>query len=125
MFGAGKLEQRFIFPPRSPGDGLLPTGGPIMKRRSPPPPNPTSKKGEQAVRKPGSGKVWVNPKATFKVTCARAWKEAEVPSPKFIDMNNLDMRTKNPPERQKAKAAAAGKARNSTKSPGALSLGEN
>lgn len=95
-----------------------------MKRRSPPPPNPTPKKREQPVRQPGGGKVWVNPKSNFKVTCARAWKEAEVPSPKFIDMNNLDMRTKNPPERQKAKAAAAGRSRNSTKTPEALSLGE-
>lgn len=89
-----------------------------MTRRSPPPPKSIQKKGEQPVRQPGSGKVWVNPRSNFKVTCARAWKEAEAPSPKFIDMSSLDMRTKNPPEREKAKAAAASESRGSTKSPG-------
>ena len=95
-----------------------------MKRRNLHPLKPAQKNGEQPVRQPCSGKVWVNPSSNFKIACVRAWAAAEAPSPKFIDMNKLDMRTKRPAER-KAKAAAAGKSRNPAKSPGALSLVEN
>lgn len=78
-----------------------------MKRRRPPHPNPTKKRAEQSVKQPGCAKVWVNPKSHLKITCERAWSEAGVPSPKFIDMSQIDMRTKKILARPKAKAAAA------------------
>jgi len=88
-----------------------------MKPRSPAYPNRTKKKAEQAVKQPGRGKVWVNPKSPLKNQCEHAWSEAEVPSPKFIDMGQIDLRTKTVPKPAMVKAAAAGKPRTSTKAP--------
>lgn len=90
-----------------------------MKPRGPSHADPTQKKTVQSVDQADCGKVWVNPKSNLKIICQQAWSNAEVPSPKFIDIGQIDLRTKTPPERPKAKAAAAGvKSHTSTKSPG-------
>lgn len=68
------------------------------------------------AKPPGCGKVWVNPKSCFKTLSQQAWSHAEVPSPKFIDISQLDLRGVKPSVRAKAKAAA-GKSRGSSKSP--------
>ncbi|HXA86861.1 MAG TPA: hypothetical protein VNZ47_17380 [Candidatus Dormibacteraeota bacterium] len=89
-----------------------------MKPRGSSHPDSTQRKAAKTLNPPGSGKVWVNPKSHLKITCAEAWSQAEVPSPKFIDMGQIDMRTKKPPEGPKAKAAAVGgKSRTTNKSP--------
>ncbi|MGZ4899984.1 MAG: hypothetical protein ACXV8X_10040 [Candidatus Angelobacter sp.] len=91
-----------------------------MKPRSRSRSGRTEKKAEPSVKQAECGKVWVNPKSPLKLTCERAWSEAEVPSPKFIDMRQIDLRAKKPPELLKAKAAvAAAKSGALTKSPAA------
>ena len=79
-----------------------------MKPGNSSPDNPPRKKAVQSVKLPCRDKVWVNPKSYFKNICEQAWKPAEVPSPKFVDINQIDMRKKKPPESVRAKAAAAG-----------------
>jgi len=117
MFGAGKRSND-SFPPRAPVTVFFPKGDPVMKPRGSSRPDPTQKKTAQFLKTPGGGKVWVNPKSHLKITCAEAWSQAEVPSPKFIDMGQIDMRAKKPPERPKGKAGAAGgKSRTPNKSP--------
>jgi hypothetical protein len=88
-----------------------------MKPRKPSHPDrrPSGKVVHQE-KPPGCSKVWVNPKAQFKNFSHQAWSEAEVPSPKFIDISDIDLRTMKPCERPKPKAAA-GKSRGSSKSP--------
>ena len=87
-----------------------------MKPANPSRHNPTRKKAVQSVKPPAREKVWVNPKSHFKNICEQAWRLAGAPSPKFIDMGQIDMRTKKFPERAKSKAAAARKSGTSTKS---------
>ncbi len=87
-----------------------------MKPRRTFPPMTPQKKLEPIVKHAGHGKVWINPKSHFKNLCEQAWGRARAPSPKFIDMDQIDMREKKLPEHPKTKAAAAGKSRSSTKS---------
>ena len=87
-----------------------------MKPANPSRHHPAQKKAVQSIKPPAREKVWVNPKSHFKNICEQAWKHAEAPSPKFIDISQIDMRTKKPPERVKSKAAVADKSRTSTKS---------
>ncbi len=87
-----------------------------MKPRRTSPPVTPQKKPEPIVKHAGRGKVWVNPKSHFKNLCEQAWGRAGAPSPKFIDMDQIDMRTRKLTEHPRAKAAAAGKSRSSTKS---------
>lgn len=86
-----------------------------MKPRNPSRCDSTKKKPVQSVKQPARGKVWVNPKSHFKNYCKNAWKRAEVPSPKFIEISQIDMRAKTPSERPMAKTAAAGKSGTSSK----------
>lgn len=80
-------------------------------------PNPIQKKAAQSAKQEGCAKVWVNPKSTVKNRCEQAWSQAEAPSPKFIDMDQIDLRTRKPRERAKPQTAASSKARASPKSP--------
>jgi hypothetical protein len=106
--GLVELEQSLFFPPRSPGDGLLlPKGDPLMKPGNRSRDNPPRKKAVQSMKLPCRDKVWVNPKSYVKNICEQAWKPAGAPSPKFVDMSQIDMRRKKPPESVKIKAAAA------------------
>ena len=79
-----------------------------MKPANPSRHHPAQKKAVQSI-KPPREKVWVNPKSHFKNFCEQAWRRAEAPSPKFIDMGQIDMRTKKLPERAESKTAAAHK----------------
>jgi hypothetical protein len=88
-----------------------------MKPRRPSHPDHPPEQTVHNAKLPGCGKVWVNPKSYFKTFSQQAWSQAEVRSPKFIDISQLDMRTTKPDERPKAKAAAAGESRGSSKSP--------
>ena len=78
-----------------------------MKPGNPSRDNPPRKKAVQSVKLPCRDKVWVNPKSYVKNLCEQAWKPAGAPSPKFVDMSQIDMRRKKPPESVKTKAAAA------------------
>ena len=80
-----------------------------MKPANPSRHHPTQKKAVQSIKPPAREKVWVNPKSHFKNICEQAWRRAGAPSPKFIDMEQIDMRTKKLPERAESKAAAAHK----------------
>ena len=86
-----------------------------MKPANPSRHHPAQKKAVQSIKPPPSEKVWVNPKSHFKNFCEQAWRRAEAPSPKFIDMGQIDMRTKKLPERAESKTAA-GKSGTSSKS---------
>lgn len=89
-----------------------------MKSGRPSRANPAQKKAVQSERQPARDKVWVNPKSTFKNFCEQAWKRAEAPSPKFIEMSQIDMRRKPPPPPINTNAAAAGQTGTSSKSRG-------
>jgi hypothetical protein len=86
-----------------------------MKPRRPSHPDQPPEKTVLDAKPPGCGKVWVNPKSYFKTLSQQAWSHAEVPSPKFIDISQLDLRGVKRSERAIAKAA--GKSQGSSKSP--------
>ena len=89
-----------------------------MKSGHPSRANPAQKKAVHPEKQPARDKVWVNPKSTFKKFCEQAWKRAEVPSPKFIEMSQIDLRRNPPPAQLKVKAAVAGQTGTSSKSRG-------
>jgi hypothetical protein len=87
-----------------------------MKPANPSRHNLAHKKSVQSVKPSVREKVWVNPKSHFKNICEQAWRRAGAPSPKFIDMGQIDMRKKKLPERAKRKAVTTPKSGTSTKS---------
>lgn len=87
-----------------------------MKSGHPSRAKPAQKKAVQSGKQPARDKVWVNPKSAFKNFCEQAWKRAEVPSPKFVEMSQIDLRMKPLPAPLKAKAVAAVQSGASTKS---------
>lgn len=86
-----------------------------MKSRRSSLPDIPQKKPEKALKHAACERVWVNPKSPLKKRCERAWGPAEVHAPKFIDMDQIDLRAKKP---ERAKAAAAGESPTSAKSTG-------
>lgn len=77
-----------------------------MKSGHPSRAKPAQKKAVPSEKQPARDKVWVNPKSALKSFCKQAWKRAEVPSPKFMEMSQIDLRRKPLPAPLKAKAAA-------------------
>src|SRR5258708_13408788 len=88
-----------------------------MKPANPSRHNLAHKKSVQSVKPSAREKVCVNPKSHFKNICEQAWRRAGGPSPKFIDMGQIDMRTKKFPEHTKRKVATTPKSDKSPKSP--------
>jgi hypothetical protein len=105
IFGAGRTRATAVFRHAAPVTVFFRQRRSAHEPHGPSPPDPAQKKAVQRVKPPACGKVWVNPKSHFKNICEQAWKPAGVPSPKFVDMGQIDMRTKKPPERAMTKAA--------------------
>jgi hypothetical protein len=117
--GLVELEQQLFFATRPRRTVFLLRGDPLMKSGAPSRSNSIQKKAAHSEKGPARAKVWVNPKSHFKNFSEQAWKRAEVRSPKFMDIGQIDMRTKtSPPEPPKAKVAVAGESGTRTKSRG-------